>query len=271
MPIRGLWIDDPISAVTAAPFWDEVKAHRIETAAIMLESFSGGFDPKYKVKDLEKVKTLALERDIEIVLTVCPEPSRNYLEELEAHIGELLLASGAAGLEFDVEGNWLPIKVQGFGDLEDAGNELACAFHSISLQYDVRTEITTYPYHTENSKTAELAPHASRILPQAYSVRHRDGKEISWVDRLGPGNMQRLTMDRALMVPGVGGPGGPLVSCGLAAYDQVFPGRPGDESMHTAYKAALMFSPFEVRWWSSKWVLGCQANGYASRFLKSLK
>lgn len=271
MPIRGLWVDDPISHVTEAPFWDKLKAHRIETAAIMLETFGKGFDPKYKASDLVRVKTLAHERDIEIVLTVCPEPSQNYLEELEGHIGELLLASGAAGLEFDVEGNWLPIKVKGFGNLDEAGDELVAAFHSIGLQYDVRTEVTTYPYHTENSKTADVAQYASRILPQAYSVRHRGSEEIGWLDRLGPAGMQRLTLDRALMVPGVGGPGGALVSCGLAAYDQVWPGRPGEEAMHTAYKAALMFSPFEVRWWSSKWVLGCQANGYASRFLMSLK
>ena len=270
MPIRGLWVDDPISHVTAAPFWDEVKAHRITTAAIMLESFGNGFDPKYKVKDLEKVKTLARERDIEIVLTVCPEPSRTYLGDLDARIGELLAASGAAGLEFDMEGNWLPIKADGFGSIDEAGSVLALIFHETMESRDVRIEVTTYPYHTENSKTADLAPYASRLLPQAYSVRHRDGKELSWADRLGPGNMQKLTLDRALLVRGVGSPAGPLVSCGLAAWDQIWPGRPGEESMHTAYEAALKYTPFEIRWWSSKWVLGCQANGYASRFLKSL-
>lgn len=94
---------------------------------------------------------------------------------------------------------------------------------------------------------------------------------MDWVGIYGPGGMQRLTLDRALAVPGVGNPNGPIVSCGLAAYDQVWPGKPGEEAMHAAYKAACTFTPFEIRFWSSKWVLGGQMNGYASRFIKSLR
>ncbi len=270
MPMHGIWIDDPIRVVRTPAFWDLVKQHRLTTAALMVETFGSGFDPKYKIADLETIKGLALERDIEIVLTVCPEPNRRYIGELEHHIAEMLVASGASGLEFDLEGNWLPVKLDGFASLDAAGDELVAAFHSISMQFDVRTEVTTYPFHNENSKTADVAPHASRVLPQAYSVRHRDGL-VDWSGRYGPGGMQRLTIDRALLIQGVGSSSGPAVSCGLAAYDQVWPGKTGEEAMHAAYKAAVVFNPLEIRFWSSKWVFGSQANGYASRFIKTLK
>ena len=40
--------------------------------------------------------------------------------------------------------------------------------------------------------------------------------------------------------------------------------------MRVAYDAALQYDPVEVRFWSSKWILGIRSNGYASRFIKSL-
>ena len=267
----GIWVDDPVKDIQTAKFWDNVKAHGLTTAALMLESSSDGFDSKYDERTLELVKGRALIRDIEIVLTVWPEPNRKYLQEFESKIGRLLSASGAAGLEFDCEGNWLKSKVSGFSSLDEAGDELVAVFSRVSNKHEVRTELTTYPYHAENSRAADVAPHCNRILPQAYSVRGRSEGEVPWDDRLGPGNMQRLTLDRALQVPGVGDYGGPLVSCALAAYDQEWPGHTGEEAMSVAYDAAMKYNPMEIRFWSSKWVFGVKANGYASRFIKGIR
>lgn len=271
----GIWIDDPVKDVVTAEYWDTLVDHGFSTAALMLEGMGKGFDPNYDVKVLERIRGLAHTRGVEIVLTVWPEPSLQYLQEFEARIGPMLKASGAAGLEFDCEGNWLPIKVKGFANLDSAGDKLVDVFTRVCQPLDVRTEVTTYPYHTENSKTADVAPHADRLLPQAYSVRNRDsgGKpvDIKWDDTMGPGKAQKLTLDRALLVPGVGKPSGPLVSCGLAAYDQSWPGKFPEDAMRAAYDAAVKYNPLEIRYWSSKWVFGVRENGYASRFIKSLR
>ncbi len=270
----GIWVDDPVKDVLTPAFWDKLVAHRFTTAAIMLEGMGDGFDPSYRVETLERIRKLALDRNVETVLTVWPEPTATYLKEFEQKIGPLLKAAGASGLEFDCEGNWLPIKVKGFANLDKAGDELVAAVQRVAAANDVRTELTTYPYHTENSRTADVAPHADRLLPQGYSVRNRSsgGKPLAveWGDAYGPGNMQRITLERAKLVPGVGTTAGPLISCGLAAYDQVWPGRDGVAAMRAAYDMAAKYEPVEIRFWSSKWVFGKFCNGYASRFLKSL-
>ena len=54
-----------------------------------------------------------------------------------------------------------------------------------------------FTYHTENLKNAVLAPLMDRLLPQAYSVRHRSNKTIGWNDSLGPGKHQSLAIARA--------------------------------------------------------------------------
>ncbi len=58
-------------------------------------------------------------------------------------------------------------------------------------------ELTTFTYHAENSKNAKLAPQMDRLLPQAYSVRHRNNETIDWGDSLGPGRHQTLAISRA--------------------------------------------------------------------------
>jgi hypothetical protein len=245
--------------------------HGLTTGAIMLEGLGDGFNPHYSVRTLEKIRDLAFARDIEIVLTVWPEPTEKYLKDFERKIEDLLGAAGAAALEFDLESNWTRSKVQGFANLDKAGDELVAVFHRIAAHIDVRTEVTTFPEHPENSRTADVAPHANRLLPQAYSVQNRTSGDVAWDSKYGPGRMQTLTLDKALTVPGVGTTVGPLISCGLAAYEQVWAGRKGEEAMIIAYNTALSYRPMELRWWSSKWVLGIKENGYASRFLKGIK
>lgn len=262
----GMWLDDPASHIQKAPFWDELKRHGISTAAIMLEGVGNGFDPKFTVEDLETIGKLARERDIEIVLTCWPQPNKSYLEEFEAEIGKFLVACGAAGLECDLESNWTSRQVVGFKNLDKAGDEVVLILDRLSKKYDVRIEATTFTEHAENSLRADVASHAHRLLPQAYSVRNRSSGTILWDGPYGPENMQIRTLDRALQVPGV-----QKLSCGLAAYDQVWPGKTGEEAMQKAYEAALKYNPEEIRLWSSKWVIGIKKNGYASRWLLGLK
>lgn len=276
MPTRGLWIDDAPKLVTTEPYWHRLTDHHIKTAAIMVESNRDGFDPIYSVDYLKTVHALALPRSIETVLTVWPQPDKEWMAKFEGEIGPLLEAVGAAGLEFDAEGLWMPQRVKGFANLDKAGDALVECFMRVSAAHDVRTEVTTYPYHSENSKTADIAPHADRLLPQAYSVCKR--KNSKGVDELvpydgpfGPGHMQKTTMERAKQVRGVGTTAGPLLSCGLAAYEQDgWPGKQPADSMSAAFNAAVLYSPVEIRYWSSKHVLGGMAHPYASQFIKSL-
>lgn len=271
MTTRGVWIDDPVRDVLKPAFWEKMVEHGLTTGAIFLESFSNGFDPHYTPELLAKISGLALAHDIELVLTVCPEPTEAYLTQFEAKIPVLLEAGGASALEFDLEGNWLPIKVMGFANLDKAGDALVEVFQRVTPQLDVRTEVTTYPFHTENNRSADVAPHCDRVLGQAYSVYIRNDTPQDWDGNYGPGKMQHLTLDRSRKVPGLGTSGGPQLSCGLAAYDQEWPGHTGAQAMQIAWDTALAYGPLEVRWWSTKWIFGVKANGYASRFLKALK
>lgn len=263
----GLWIDDPVSDIKKSAFWAEVKRHGVHTAAIMLEGLGKGFDPKYTVSDLIKIRDLAVvKHDIELVLTIWPQPDKQYLDELEVEISKYIDASGAAGLEVDVEGNWTSKEVKGFKNLDVAGDYLVAILNRLRAKHDIRTEATTFTGHAENSSKADVARHATRLLPQAYSVRNRSSGEIAWDANYGPGHMQKLTLDKSLTVPG-----DQVLSCGLAAYDQTWPGKKAEEAMQVAWDAAMKYKPAEIRFWSSKWVLGIKKNGYASKFLLSLK
>ena len=263
---KGLWIDDPSSLVLTAHYWDEFKRHEFTTAAIMLEGVGNGFNPAYTVADLTAIRGLAFSRDCELVLTVWPEPSKHYLDQLEAEIPQFIAASGCVALEFDGEGNWTPGKVSGFASLHQASDYLGAIMDRLRKKHDIRIEFTTFAAHVENSAHADLATHADRLLPQAYSVADRATGPVSWDDRLGPGHMQQFTLDLAKQVHGVH-----KLCCGLAAYDQTFAGHTPAQAMQKAWDMAVSYGVADVRFWSSKHVFGIQKNVYSSAFILSLK
>lgn len=262
----GLWLDDPVTDIKKKPYWRELQRHGFSVAAIMLEGVGNGFDPKYSVSDLCKIRDLANEVDIEVALTCWPQPDKKYLDEFKAEIGAYLTASGAKALEADLESNWIASKVSGFPNLKAASDYLVAIFVELRKTHGIRVEVTTFTGHAENSSRATVADDADRLLPQAYSVRNRSTGQIAWDGLYGPGRMQEFTLKKALEVPGE-----QELACGLAAYDQVWPGKTGEEAMQVAYEAALKFNPTEIRLWSSKWVVGMKKNGYASRWVLSLK
>lgn len=272
--LHGVWIDDSPARLLTKEYWLECKHHNFVTAAIMLESTDAGFDPRISEEAIEKIGQLTRDVDIELVLTVWPEPRKDYIDGFAKKIGTYIQKSGASGLEADLEGLWLPNRLKGYSSMDLAGDALVEMFVKLSGAHDVRTEVTTYPYHQENNRTADVAPHVDRVLPQAYSVRNRtkDGKnwEVPWDHAYGPSNMQKLTIERAMQIKDFGKTNGPMLSCGLAAYDQEWPGHLGEEALRIAYRTALRYNPLEIRFWSSKWIFGSKKNGYASRFMKSL-
>jgi len=267
MTRKGIWIDDPPSMVLTAQYWDHFPEHGLTTAGIMLESIGNGFNPMYTTTDLQTIRGLAFSRDVELALTLWPEPSKKYLDDMEAHISAYITASGCAALEFDTEGNWLPSRVSGFATLHLASDYLAAIMQRLRVKHNIRVELTTFSAHTENGPHADLATHVDRLLPQAYSVANRtDTAEVLWGTKLAPGNMQKYTLDLAKQVKGTH-----KLCCGLAAYDQTFAGHTAQEAMQLAYNTAVSYGVEEVRFWSSKWVFGVKKNGYSSNFLKSIK
>lgn len=271
---HGLWIDDPPRVVLTEAYWARLRELGFTVAALMLESVTPGFDPRYSVADLQRLGELARAHDVELVLTVWPEPRAEYLLQLRQRLPALVRAAGAAALEFDAESNWIGGKVVGFRKLSDAADALVVVVVELRKELDVRSELTTFTMHGENGRHATLADDVDRVLGQGYSVRHRKDAEgrpfdVPWDHAYGPGRMQRLTFDRSLQIPRKNGK--PAISCGLAAYDQEWPEHTGEEAMRVAYREALRYQPKEVRWWSSKWVIGALSRPYAVRFFRELR
>jgi hypothetical protein len=273
MTKHGLWIDDAPRLLDRDDYWRSFRDLGFTTAAVMLETVTTGFDPKFTLVELSRLGERLRAADVELVLTVWPEPRVLYLQQLVERLPALLHASRAVGLEFDTESNYTPRRLQGFKSMDEASDALMKVVTKFR-EIRVRSELTTFTMHGENSRHATLADDVDVLLPQAYSVRNREdakGKPflVPWDHQYGPGGMQRLTLDRARQVPTKDGR--PMVACGLAAYDQSWPGRKPEDAMRVAYDAALKYGPEEVRWWSSKWVIGARAQPYAARFFASVK
>lgn len=270
MIVKGLWVDCPPADVVREPYFGELRRHGLTEASLMYERSGPGFDERYTDRQLELAGKHARGHDVEIGMTLWPEPDRAYLDELEQRLPELLAILGAAFLDLDKESNWRRAKLRGFRTMAHAAARLLEILDAVLPTLDVRLDSNTYPFHAENGPNALIAPRARRRYGQAYSVWERDvdGEpfHVDWGDPLlGPGAMQRRTIERSRTVPGDG-----LIGCGLAAYDQRWPGREPEEAMRVAFDAAIAEGVRHFRWWSSRYVVGRSSNGYASRFLLEL-
>ncbi len=276
MTLFSTWVDSPPHEVLVPSWWAAYRALGFGAAAVMVESHDEGLDLRWSDDQLAHAGVLARAADVELALTYWPEPSRTWLATWERHAPAVAAMCGATAIDADAEGNWSPARLEGFDDLGEAAVELNGIFRGWARKLDVRLDFTTFPFHAENGPRARLAPLADRIYGQAYAVRNRkDGTGqpflVDWDDKLGPHLMPHTTLERSLLVPGVGTPAGPLLCCGLAAYDQAgWPGHTAAEAMKAALDSALTFHPFEIRWWSSKHILGPRANAYTAPFFRSL-
>ena len=269
---HALWLDEHPRAVMTTDYLSRFKSMGFRTGAVMLDTVGRGFDPKWSLLEVARLGEMFRANDIELVLTIWPEPRREFIDDLRLKLPAYLKASGTAALEQDAEGNFIKSKLRGYSSLKEASDAIAVIMKDFARTHDVRNEVTTFTMHAENSEDAVLSDDADRILAQGYSVRNRsmNGKPflVPWDHQCGPGRMQRTTFDRSKRIPQRNGK--PSIACGLAAYDQEWPGHKGEEAMQVAYEAALAYEPKEVRWWSSKWVIGHLARPYAQRFFESL-
>ncbi len=271
LPVE-LWAPEGPRILTER-YFAGLDALGISGLAVMVDTAKRGWDPYWTPKQLEKLARFASTgRKIEVALTTWPDPVQEYLEQMASGIEPMIEACGASAWENDVEFNWKASRVRGFGGpgaLDRAGDALVDAMHQVRSKYGVRLELTTFTAHTENGRAADVAPHVDLLMVQAYSIRTRPGgRKIPWAHSYGPGRMQKLTLDRTLLVPGVAS-GKVRVGVGLAAWDQKWPGETVDEAMRTACAAARDYDVGRVRYWSSPWVVG--RRNAAAAFIRSMK
>ena len=262
----GVWVDDPPQRVVQDSYADSLQELGVSTVAVMVNSANTSADAppwksRWQAQQLAQAGRLFDARGIDLVLTAWPRPSMQQLSTLMAEMEERMEASGAVALEVDVEGNWKSSFLDGFASLEEAGQFLVNGLRD-RLQSGVRLELTTYPYHPEFTSAATIAPQVDVLLPQAYSVYNSSDPQTDWGARLGPGNLQTLGIRLARRVEG------PQIASGLAAYYQDrYPGHSADEAMQTALDAVAASGVEEIRYWSSKWIIGGVQNDYSKAFL----
>jgi hypothetical protein len=271
MTTRGLWIDSPPAEVRKQDFWTRMRDTGFTTGAVMIESVTAGFDPKYTLLELEQLGKCARKVDMELVLTIWVEPNPAYVKDLLVKMPAIQIASGCAAIEGDVESNFTRKRLRGYPSLDAASEAAVDAIRA--HRQDVRIEGTTFTEHAENSKNSEFIARCDRSMNQGYSVRNRRDSQgndfkVPWEGTMGPGLMQRRTFERARQIPQTNGK--PKLGCGLAAYDQSWPGHTIDEAMRLALNTALEYDPVECRWWSSKWLWGPNARPETLAFFRSL-
>lgn len=273
----GLWGDNPRKEILTTEFFDVLRDEmKFDLLAVMIDQHDKDPTFSYKPRHVEKLLELADPGSIEIVLTTWPYPDKKQIDLQCNQMVDLMKVGPVAGWEVDLEFNWKPRLVQGFVNLDEAGDYLVKRAREVVEIQDARFEMTSFTQHSENSARSDVGPEADRLLVQAYSVNERSGKTISYNSMLGPGGMQKFTLDRTMKVPGINTEGGPRLGVGLAAWKQRFKDYPVHSAMYRALEAAMAFDPIDVRWWSSKHIINInpkrtRANPYALKFLKTLR
>jgi len=281
----GVWVDDTPSRVARAAYFDALQRHNIDLIDIMIDTVRPGWDPKFDAKMLDRIGKLAEQRSIDVALTVWPEPVKKTIDDMVKHVPALIEAARAAELCSDTESNYTPRRTKGFKPKDGrtafdlAGDYLVDGLREIKSRFNPPITISqsTFTAHGENGRAADVAPHMDMLVNQAYGVRHRTRSDrsewlIPWDHAYGPGRMVHTTLDRSEQVPGVL-EGKIRIAAGLAAYDQSWPGKSVAAAMSASLNAAVGRGVSEVRYWSSKWIVGAKAssNEAVARFMRSLR
>ncbi len=267
----GAWVDDAFGRIDAE-YAARFREAGLTEAGLMVNRMNATVgSPAWELR--EKPATIARaayrlrDAGVAIILTCWPRPDRHQLARLESDMRALVEAIDPEAIEVDCEANWHRRHLRDFRTMAEASAELVAVLRRLAGGKR-RVELTTYTYHQENGPGALVAPHVDLLLPQAYSVTDRAGEAVPWGSELGPGRMQDLTLERAAQT---GAPASALTACGLAAYEQRWPGVRPEVAMQTALDAARSRGVNRVRYWSSKWIVGALAakQPWAARFTRA--
>lgn len=262
----GIWIDDAPKLVLSLPYLQRLRALPLSHVAVFLETFDDGLDSRWTIAQLARLR--AELPDHRIVVTLSPQPTREYMAELRRELPGILRASGARAVELDLEGPWKRGKVAGFASLDAAGAELIGTIHAAaaSIGVDVEIEVTTFPAHAEADARGSVKGEA-RLFLQTYPVAEARGEKRDYDGPLGPDRRpyEDVLRVRAAEEPGV------EVCAGLAAWAQDgWPGEPG-AAMAIALDSARRAGVRRIRWWSARHAIGASANGYAARAIEAAR
>ena len=281
----GLWVDDSPHTVLKPSYIAALEEMKIDLLAVMIDDSRRRWRKTWSTNSLERLLKAVDPLGIEVVLTTWPYPDKTQINEMAESMKELLSIGPVSGWESDLEFNWRNSKVREFrgrkvkggvrkSALDVAGDYFVNVAREVCGDVEARFEVTSFTQHTENGPKADVVPHCDRFLVQAYSVRTRPSsklRKIPWDHLYGPGRMQSFTLDRSLLIPEVRERKVEL-GVGLAAWSQKWPKHDAYEAMREALDESLLYDEIvDIRYWSSKHVIGVKKNVYAYNFLKSLR
>lgn len=285
----GLWGDLPKAMILTPEFFAWFAEElRFDLLSIMIDDADPKVEFSWNEKDVEKALKLADPYAIEIGLTTWPYPVPELLRQMKVKMDALLGVGPVAEWETDQEFNFQEDDVRGYPNLVVASNALVEIKVELCVKHGCRNVVTTFTYHVENSSRSLTIPRADRAAIQAYATDERDGKRVTWNHRLGPGNMQKLTLDRTMQIPGVK-EGKVELEVGHAAWNQegftekqksIVKGKTvekwvsvPEKAMRISFEASLPYKPVAHNWWSLKYVYpkSPRYNVYSFNFLRSLR
>lgn len=280
--IIGAWGDDPAKLMAKESYADRLVELGIDEIALMMNraNISKNADPwDLRWKDtgeegwddddlIGQIGSLYASRNIRLILTCWPRPDKAQIDEMCEAMVPLLKLTNAVAFEVDTEGNWLTKHLKHFSSMTEAGLYLARAMEQALADAGVtdgKTESTTFGHHAELGRHPTVTQHVDRACVQGYSTSPRSSGPVPWNSYLGPGRHQEWIYDRARKA------GAKEVCMGLAAYKQGgFQGHTSREAMQVAWDKTMELGVHHVRYWSTKWILGVHANGYAAAHLEAL-
>jgi len=263
LPPLGVWGDCHPSRIAQPCWWDDLAELGATTAALFLDSSKAAWDLRWTEQQAREACRLAIERDLEAILTAWPLPQKAQIDAMIADLRRLL-PLGAVALEVELEHLWLleHLDRANFSSMRVAGEYLLERLFLLCEPLDIRVEVTTHLGHPESGQHALITPRVHRANMQLYSTRHDWLKRlVRWASRLAPGRRQVDGVRRFAGVEGLGD-GVPLLGLGLAGYDQHWPGHSITEALDLALEsalteaAALRLAVSLVMIWSSKWLFG---------------
>lgn len=283
-----LYVDEPKFVVLTNDWFDRLEEDDIDAISIMIDQSDSIWKSAYNENDIERLLLLADKRAVEVIVSYWPFPNINWMNSAFADLDRLCAVGPINAVEADVEFNINAKYVRGYESCErrdEHGKRIVSALEmwaedyirrvdELQNKYDVRKEIDTFTSHTENGRCAIITPHMDRIYVQAYSVSYRpDGhgghNDIPYEHIYGPGNMQKMSLDRTMLIPAVRD-GSVQVGYAHAIFGQNFVNHDPYDTMMCAAKAALNHetNPVWIRSWSSK---HRNYNSYARRFLRDIR
>src|SRR5689334_14474331 len=115
-PIRpGCYVDDPSGEASRQRYVTKLHDIGYRRAHIMIEGSRDSLDVKWSPEELARFARHAEPLGIERVVTLLPEPTKKYVDEVRAQLPAVLESLGTVIVEPDVEGwNWKKEQLAGF-------------------------------------------------------------------------------------------------------------------------------------------------------------